>query len=391
VASDVVSTPAFERPGLARGATAVGVIAAAGLALGFWLNPVAAARSYLWAYCWVLGIALGSLVLLMLQHVTGGAWGVVIRRPAEAAVRTLPLIAVLFVPLALFAGQLYPWAHPEHGPLPGGKGRYLDLSWWWARAAVYFVVWVGLGFILDRWSKHEDEGRPAGWERRMRLLSAPGMGLYGLALTFASIDWVMSLEPHWFSSIFGVLFGAGQLLSGLSFCIIVVLMLADRPPYRGALVPGHLRDLGSLLLAFVMLWAYLSVSQLILIWSANLKEEAPYYVVRASGGWQYVVTLVVLLQFVAPFLILLTRDGKRNPQRLLIVAGMILVTRLVDLFWVIAPARDLDGHGRHVAWTDPIAVLALGGLWLALYLWELGRRPLLPVHADTSVQEDHHA
>jgi Ni/Fe-hydrogenase subunit HybB-like protein len=217
------------------------------------------------------------------------------------------------------------------------------------------------------------------------------MGLYGLALTFASIDWVMSLEPHWFSSIFGVLFGAGQLLSGLSFCIIVVLMLADRPPYRGALVPGHLRDLGSLLLAFVMLWAYLSVSQLILIWSANLKEEAPYYVVRASGGWQYVVTLVVLLQFVAPFLILLTRDGKRNPQRLLIVAGMILVTRLVDLFWVIAPARDLDGHGRHVAWTDPIAVLALGGLWLALYLWELGRRPLLPVHADTSVQEDHHA
>lgn len=346
-----------------------------------------ALRSYLVAYCCVVAIPLGSLALLCLQYLTGGAWGIIIRRPLEAAVRTMPLMALMFMPLGLWCEKLYPWANGEY-IAPHPKDMYLNVEWFRIRAAIYFAIWIVLGLVLNVWSRQQDHNYSSARERHCRLLSGPGLGLYGLTITFASIDWVMSLEPEWFSSVFGVLFGVGQLLSALAFAILVVLQLADRPPYRGVLAAGHLRDLGSLLLAFVMIWAYLGVSQFILIWSANLKEEVPYYLARSQNGWQFVAAAVVLLQFVLPFLILLTRDGKRSPQRLGAVAAMILIARCLDLMWQIAPGRPFQHYT--IMWTDLLALPILAAIWWAYFRWQLPRRPLLPLNMDASATEDHH-
>lgn len=346
-----------------------------------------ALRTYLWAFCCVAAIPLGSLALLCLQHVTGGAWGVILRRPLEAALRTLPLLALMFGPIGLWCEELYPWANGEYAT-PYPKNMYLNLDWFRIRAASYFAVWIGLGYLLNSWSREQDRANSPKLERRFRLLAAPGLGLYGLTITFAAIDWVMSLEPDWFSSIFGVLFGVGQILAAFAFAIIVVLKLAEQPPYRGVMVAGHLRDLGSLLLAFVMIWAYLGVSQLILIWSANLKEEVPYYLARSQHGWQFVALAVVALQFFLPFLVLLTRDGKRNPQLLGRVAGMILFARCLDTLWLIVPARPT--HYWTIAGASVIALPLLALLWFMYFRWQLRRYPLLPPHVDATATEDHH-
>jgi hypothetical protein len=357
------------------------------LALGFWVHPATALRSYLWAFWVIAAVPLGSLAILCLQHLTGGAWGIIVRRPLEAAVGTTPLLAFMFLPIALGVEQLYPWANGEYA-VPYPKDMYLNVNGFWARAAIYFAVWMLFGFFLNRWSAEQDRANSPRLERRMRLISGPGLALYGLAVTFASIDWAMSLEPQWFSSIYGALVGVGQLLSAFVFAILVVLKLADRPPYRAVLVSGHLRDLGGLLLTFVMIWAYLGVSQLILIWSANLKDEVPFYLARTHNGWQMVAVAVVLMQFVLPFLLLLTRNGKRNPEMLGAVAAMILVSRCLDVFWQVAPGRPIES--ATVFWTDVFALPALAGPWFAYFVWQLNRRPLLPVKLDATVAEDHH-
>jgi hypothetical protein len=246
------------------------------------------------------------------------------------------------------------------------------------RAAFYFAVWLTLAFLINRWSGEQDRTSDPGLPRRFRLLSGPGLALYGLTITFASIDWVMSLEPHWVSSIYGVLFGAGQILSAFAFSLTVVLLLTDRRPMAGLLDHAHMRDLGNLLLAFVMVWAYLSFSQFLLIWSANLPEEVPWYLRRLEGGWQYVGLLLVAFHFALPFFLLLSRDVKHDRRRLAAVAGGVLLMRLVDLYWVMVPGFHHEAHfGVH--WMDLAAVVGVGGVWLFVYLWQLGRRPLLPV------------
>jgi hypothetical protein len=371
-----------------------GVMELAGLAIpiiamvvGYFLNPVATLRSYLWAFLYVVSIPVGALAVLMLQHLTGGGWGVILRRPLEAATRTLPLVAIMFLPIGLGATKLFPWAEPG-AFVPHPRDLYLNLPFFGIRAAIYFGVWLTMAWALNRWSAQQDIANPPGFDRRFRLLSGPGLGLMGLTVTFASIDWSMSLEQNWFSSIYGVLFGVGMVLSAFTLGIIVVVLLSDQRPYRSVLAAGHLRDLGSLTLAFVMVWAYLSISQFLLMWSANLQEEAPYFIARSQHGWQYVISVVVFCMFVLPFVVLLTRDGKRNTRSLGFIAGLILFMRWLELYWLVAPGRPV--HGHTVFWTDLFAPLALGGPWLACFLFELNRRPLLPVNADPSVAGDHH-
>lgn len=371
-----------------RIAWSAGAVGAILCAAGWFIARQEFLRSYLWAYCFWAAIAVGSLPLLMLQHLTGGAWGVVIRRVLEANCRTIPLLAVLFLPLAFGAELLYPWAGPDGDTLPHGKRLYLSIEWWWARAAVYFAVWLGLASLLDRWSKGHDADPTPALERRMRMLSAPGLALYGVTITFASIDWVMSLEPHWISSIFGVLFGVCQLLTAFAFAVTVVATMKDRAPFSGVLTPGHFRDLGNLLLAFVMLWAYLAISQFILIWCANLQEEAPYYLKRSANGWAALAAAVFVFQFFVPFVALLSRGTKRDPRRLRTVAVIALAAQLGYLYWMIAPAIPIEG--RQVFWTDAVTPIAIGGLWLGLFLRELNRRPLLPVHVSAALPENHH-
>lgn len=340
-------------------------------------------RSYLVAFMLWLGIALGSLAILMLHHLTGGAWGMVIRRQLEATTRTLPLLTLLFLPMLVFLPSLYVWARPEVVAADRTlqmKQPYLNVPFFIVRAAVYFLLWNALARVLSRWSREQDEGgrQPVGAERKFRQVSAPGLVAYGLTITFASVDWVMSLDPHWFSTIYGVLFMGGQGLSALAFAIAVLARTARHRPLDEVVEATHFHDLGKLLFAFVMLWAYFSFSQFLIIWSGNLPEEIPWYLERMRGGWGAVALVLVLGHFVVPFLLLLSRDLKLDRRVLGAIAGGLIVMRLVDLLWLAAPRPEAHGFPLH--WLDVVLPVAMGGLWLAVFARELARRPLLPVN-----------
>lgn len=357
--------------------------ALAACAIGAAFNPAQFFRSYLVGFLLVLGVSLGSLAIQMLHHLTGGGWGLVIRRILEAAARTLPFVAILFVPVLVGMPHLFSWARPEAAsdPILVAKRPYLNVPFFVVRAAVYFVIWSALAWTLSRWSAEQDRAAAPQTEaevRRFRLLSAPGLLAYGLTITFASVDWVMSLDPHWFSTMFGVLTIGGQGLSGLAFVIAVLSVLSRRPPMAASVSAAHFHDLGKLLLAFVMLWAYFSFSQFLIIWSGNLPEEIPWYLHRLQGGWGAVAVLLLLGHFALPFLLLLSRDIKRRPRLLARLAIGLIVVRAVDLFWLVAP--NFHEEGFHLHWLDVAAPLGLGAAWFALFLAQLRQRPLLPVN-----------
>ena len=370
---------AWEFDTMQRKALMVGLGALALAVLGGLVNRAAFFQAYLLGYVFWTGIAVGCLGLLMLHHLVAGRWGYVIQRLLEAGVRTLPLLALLFVPLLFGLQDLYVWARPEvvaTDALLQYKQRYLNGPAFFGRAACYFLIWIGTGTILTMLSARQDQGIGTGpLTRRLQVVSGPGLILYGMAVTFAAVDWVMSLEPHWFSSIYGVVFLVGQALLALAFVTRVVVCLANRPPIQGAMGPTQLHDLGNLLLAFVMLWAYIAFSQYLIIWSGNLPEENHWYLHRMAGGWGAVALLLIVFHFVVPFLLLLSRTTKRRAKMLGAVAAGILVVRLIDLFWLIAPA--LHAEGFHLHWLDLVLPIGLGGLWLATFLGLLKRRPLL--------------
>ena len=349
--------------------------------------------SYLLAFMFVLGLSLGSLGLLMLQHLTGGNWGIIIRRPLESATRALALVAVLFVPI--FFGTRYLYAAWLNAP-PSGEGAlsefqrsYLTLNGFRVRAILYFVVWLILVFIFNRWSREQDVNREdRGLRRRFKMLAGPGIILYVFVMSFAAIDWVMSISPHWASTIYGFLFVAGQLISSMSLMIAVVVLLARTGPLSGVLQPRHIHDLGKLLLAFVMLWAYFSFSQLLIIWSGNQPEEITFYYSRLHSQWGVVAVIVVIFHFFVPFFLLLSRDLKRNTNLLPKVALWLIFMRLVDLFWMTRP--EFTPHAWPNVW-DLAALLALGGLWFFVFAGQLKQLPLLPL-GDPKLAEaiEHH-
>ncbi|HWG43989.1 MAG TPA: hypothetical protein VN688_14520 [Gemmataceae bacterium] len=336
--------------------------------------------SYLVGYNYWLGSALGCLVFLMLQYVTGGAWGLLLRRILEAAASTLPLLAILFVPILLGLPYVYKygvWSPEPTDELLRFKATWLSAPFVVGKAIAYFACWIGLTVLFRRWSKQQDEGVNGRLLERCENLGAPGIIVYALTITFASIDWVMSLEPDWYSTIYPVMFSVGQLLNGLAFAVTVLLLLADRPPFAGALQPTHLRDLGSLLLTFVIFWAYMSFSQFLLVWVGNLPEETPWYLRRSRGGWQYVVIVIAICHFGLPFLMLLLRDIKEHRGRLLGVAVGLLAMRFLDMFWWVEPA--FNHEGEHFYWLlDLSAWVGVGGVFIWWFLGQLKSRPLLP-------------
>ena len=337
-------------------------------------------RSYLWSYVFVVGVSLGSMAWLMLQYLTGGAWGVVIRRPAEAAARTLPLVALMFLPILVGIPNLYNWAHADKvakDPILLHKHPYLNVPFFLGRTAIYFAGWIFLSWFFNRWSEKEDRGDPVA-HRKMAALAGPGVLFWGFTVTFMSIDWVMSIEPHWFSTIFGLLFIAGQGLSSMAFLITLMVLLSNRRPMSEVLTPRHLHDLGKFMLALVMVWAYFSFSQFLIIWAGNLPEEIPWYLERLNGGWQFVALLLVFGHFALPFALLLSRDLKRNFKLLAGIAVFILFMRFVDLYWLVAP--DFAKGGFHVSWMDFVAPVGVGGIWLWYFLTQLEKRPLMPLN-----------
>jgi hypothetical protein len=354
--------------------------AAASLA-GWFLDPTQFMQSYLMAYMLWLGVTLGCLALGMVHQLSGGAWGVVIRRPIGAAARVLPVMTLLFLPIALGMTRLYPWTNADlvaHDEALRHKHLYLNPPFFLARAAVYFLVWNGLSFFLNAWSLEQDRSPDPGLSRRMQKLSAAGLLGYGLTITFASFDWLMSLEPHWFSTIYGVLIMGGQGLSALAFLVVALVWLSRRPPLDRIVAPAHFHDLGNLMLAFVMLWAYFSFSQYLIIWSGNLPAEITWYVHRLQPGWRVVGVMLILFHFAVPFVLLLSRAVKRDPSMLVKVAGAVLVVRLVDLYWLIAP--EFHQPGIVVSWLDVVLPLTLGAIWLGCFVQQLRGRAILPVH-----------
>ena len=365
---------------LQRPALQIGLVALAVCAIGAFLSPLQFFRAYLTAYLFWCGIALGSMGILMLQHITGGTWGWLIRRQLESATRTLPTLLVLFVPLLFGLGYLYEWADPHHvanDPLLQHKRPYLNVPFFLVRAAIYFGTWIVVARFLNRWSEEQDASGDPALAQRLEYLSRGGLLLYSLTMTFASIDWVMSLEPHWFSTIYGILFVGGQVLSAFAFVIPVLALLAERPPLSEVVAAEQLHDLGKLLLAFVMLWAYFAFSQFLIIWSGNLPEETPWYMNRLTGGWEWVGMAVIAFHFALPFAILLSRDLKRNARHLSGIALLVVLMRFVDLYWLISPAFSPRVLSLH--WLDPLTLLGVGGIWVATFVGQLRARPLLPL------------
>ena len=365
---------------LRRHAALVGGIALLVCLIGGFTDPDRLFRSYLFAYVYWAGIAIGSLAIIMLHHLSGGGWGMMIRRLLEAATRTLPVVAALFLPLMLGMKPLYEWARPEAvlaDKVLQMKAPYLNVPFFLLRTVFYFSCWIALAHFLNRWSRQQDETGDPALVGKMETMSGPGLVLFGATVTFASFDWVMSLEPHWFSTVFGLSFMVGQVLTAFPFAIAMTAYLSSRKPMSEAVTAGHFHDLGKLTLAFVMLWAYLSFSQFLIIWSGNLPEETPYYIKRLTGGWQYFQLALILFHFALPFFLLLSRSLKRSGAKLVKVAVLILLMRFVDLYLQIIPA----GHHAelHFSWMDLAAPIAIGGLWLSAFLRQLESRPVLPV------------
>jgi|RhiMetdeSRZDD1v2_1073273.scaffolds.fasta_scaffold515342_2 hypothetical protein len=386
---DVRHSPIPDVDRLRSRALVVGGVGLVGCAIGFVLDRDNFFRAWLIAYLLFLGIALGSMAFAMIQHLSGGAWGV-FRRVFEASSRTLPLLALLFLPVVLGMGSLYPWTHADHvaaDEVLQHKQPYLNTPFFLLRALVYFVGWILIAWTMTKWSRQQDEGDTS-VNLRLQYLSGAGIVFYTFAATFAAIDWVMSINPHWYSTLFGFIFVGGHGLAGLAFTIVISAFLARRPPMEHVLKPSHFHDLGKLSLAFVMLWAYFNFSQYMLVYAANLIEEIPYFITRISHGWQYLAIFLVLFQFAVPFFLLLSRDLKRMPDRLIWVAVALLVVRYTDLFMLVSPEFAPTGENLHllegehesvffVHWLDLMAPMAIGGLWLWMFLTQLAQRPLL--------------
>jgi hypothetical protein len=319
----------------------------------------------------------------MLQHLSGGQWGLVSRRVFEAAARTLPLVALLFIPIAFGIPKLYLWARPEaHAdPILQMKAPYLNQWFFLVRAVVYFIVWLVISTLLTRWSAAQDRGELAvvpGDMVRFRTVSAPGILAFVITMTFASVDWIMSLDPHWFSTVYGLLAVSGQALSALALAIAILALIANVAPLSDVLVARHFHDLGKLLLAFVMLWAYLSFSQFLIIWSGNLPEEIPWYLERLRGGWGAISLLLVVGHFALPFMLLLSRDLKRRPALLARIAMAVIAMRVVDIIWLVSPSAER--HGFPIHWMDIAVPAGLFGVWLFVFARNLRAWPLLPLN-----------
>ncbi len=370
----------------------IGGLGLAGAAVAFFTSRDQFFQSWLIGFIFCLGLTLGSLGLLMLQHLSGGQWGFIGRRIFEAAAGTLPLVALLFIPILFAMPELFKWAQPDlvaKDAILQAKAPYLNVQFFIIRAVIYFAFWMFLVWTLNRWSAAQDRAElatePAGVVR-FRTLSAPGILFLVLTITFAVTDWVMSLDPHWFSTIFGLMFTAGFGLSALALTTVVLSTVGPSGALAGHLAPRHFHDFGKLLLAFTMLWAYLNFSQFLIIWSGNLPEEIPWYIERMHGTWGVVAVALVVGHFFLPFLLLLSQ-GLKKSKWLPRVAIFILVMRLVDTIFLIGPSWEHPGFPIH--WSNVAIPAGLAGVWLYLFARNLKSRPLMPLN-DPYMKEAFH-
>ena len=338
-------------------------------------------RSYLFAFVFWVMMPVGCIAILMMHHLTGGWWGYPIRRLLEAGSRTFGLMALLFIPLFFGLSHIYPWARPEDvraDAILEYKKPYMNPAFFDVRTVIYFAIWLLLAILLNRWSEEQDRTADPKLAGRMEFLSAPGLILWGIGVTYSCVDWVMSIESHWFSTIYGMLFMVIGALTALCFVIFVLRMLSEEQPLKDCVTPAQYNDLGNLMLTFVMLWAYLSFSQFLIIWQGNLKDEIPWYKIRAYGGWGGIAIVLIVLHFAVPFLLLLQRPLKRRLRALSVLAAGVVFLSMIDMYWLVVPGFEASGPHFHPL--DLFALVGIGGLWVAAFFWQLKKLPLLPQH-----------
>ena len=357
----------------------IGVVGAAGLAAGFVMDQEQFFRSYLVGWVYWLVIAIGCLGWSMIQHLTGGTWALVLRRSFEAATKTLPLLLVLAVPFFFGMGHIFPWARPEavDDALIQTKVAYLNVGFFWARVAICFGIWMALSYALSSNSKKQDETGDPKTTVRMRMISGPGVVLVVITGSVASWDWLMSTDPHWFSSLYGFWFVSSTALAALCFGTVCAWWLHSRAPMQGVFKTKHFHDYGKLTLALTMFWAYMTLSQFLITYSGNIPEFTVWYIHRNTHGWKIFTVLLVIFHFFVPFLILLSAKIKKQPGRLVLIALFMLFMRWMDLYWQAAPNfhEEITFHALDVA-----ALAGVGGLWVWFFINQLKKSTLLPIN-----------
>lgn len=360
----------------------IGVAAGVVCVVGAVLDWQQFLRAYLCAWLFLLGLSIGGLALVMIHNLTGGAWGLLIRRFALVQMQMLPLSVMLAIPLVFGIQRIYPWAamHTET-PQVGAYHfwqHYLEPSFFFLRAAGYFIVWSVLAVLMSLWSRNQDRSASVANFWRAYKTSGPGLVLLVVTMHFAAMDWVMSLQPGFTSTVFGPLILSSQVLAAFSLALILCCWLIVQPDFESVLSTKAVNDLGSLLFAMLCVWAYLAWFQFMLIWMADLPRGNVWYLVRGRGNWGLAEAILLVFQFVIPFLLHLFRAIKQNRQALAAVAGLIFIGQWIFLYFQIMPVVGPMNWRDH--WTDALTPLALGGIWFAILLWRLNRRPLLPVH-----------
>lgn len=365
---------------LRQRALVAGVVGLIAMGAGAVLDTENFFQGYLVGFMFWSGVSLGCLALTMIHHLSGGQWGLVTRRIWEAAAKTTPLMLVFFVPLTFGLPYLYQWAQPElvaQDPILQHKAPFLNTPFWIGRTVVMFAIWSSMAWLLAKWSQQQDAVPSDRPDSRFQKLSGPGLVVYGLTVSLASIDWMMSVDPHWFSTIYGFIMMAGHGLVALAFTVIMLSVLGGEAPLQGVVKSKHIHDLGKLMFAFVMLYAYLTFSQFLIIWSANLPEEIPWYIKRLAGGWQYLLGALIVAHFALPFLIMLSAEVKQHLKRLTWIALLLFVMRFFDTVFQVQPQYH---KALTIHWSDVAVLVGMGGIWLAAFAHFLKGRPVLPVH-----------
>ena len=357
-----------------------GIAGLAASAVGLLTDAHTFWASYLVAFAYWLTIALGGLFFTMLHQVTGAVWSTVARRAGEALSMTLPLLFVLFIPLLFGMNHLYHWSHSEEvltDELLKWKSPFLNSGFFIVRAVMYFAIWTGLAWLLNRESLAQDADGSITHTLRLRKISAPGMFLFAFSITFAAFDWLMSLEPHWYSTIFGVYVFTGSFLSSLAFMTVFFGWLRSKNVLTGEVTIDHFHDFGRMLFAFTVFWAYIGGSQYYLIWYANIPEETVWYLARWDGSWKFVSIALIALHFGVPFFVLAFYKSKRTLKVLLSIASLILIMHFVDMFWVVMPT--FSPHGSvHFSWMHITAMVGIGGMVKWLFLKRFSTNPAVP-------------
>ena len=384
--SDLMAPPVAQT--IQQRSLIIGVIAAVLSIVGAFVAPDSFYSAYLTSFMFWLGLSLGCMAIVMLYHLVGGGWGTVIRRIMEAGMMTLPLMFVLFIPILLNLPKLYFWARPEERikdpKIAEIAHVYLNFNDILLRYVVYFALWFGMAFLLNRWSTEQDTSEGGAKSTlRFRAVSAIGLVIYSLSISFAVIDWVMSLQTRWISTIYGLIFIAGEALSAFCFAVVIESILSKRKPMSEYLTSTEVHDHGKFMLTFVMVWAYFNFSQWLIIWAGNLPEEIPWFVRRLSGGWGGVGLFLVIFHFSVPFALLLSRSLKKNVGQLVWLASWLMIMRIVDIWWHIEPVSH---PSIHLSWLHITILAGMGGLWMAYFFHNLRERPLLALYAPQTLR-----